>query len=83
MKKHDRRTGIALLMCLLLSLQMCLPPSAVLAVDNGNQDGVTEPLQEITYTASGYSGEYDGNLHSISVSAPEGGQRELRYIPKW
>lgn len=72
MKKYNRRTGIALLLCLVLSLQMCLPPSAVLAEENGNQDGATEVLPEIDYSVSGYEGVYDGNPHSISVSAPEG-----------
>ena len=56
MRKQDRRTGIALLLCLMLSLQMCLPPASVLAET------------AIDYTAEGYSGTYDGQLHSITVN---------------
>ena len=73
MKKHNRRTGIALLLCLVLSLQMCLPPSAVLAEENGNQDGATEELPEIDYSVGDYDGTYDGQPHSITltVSTPD------------
>ena len=68
MKKHNRRTGIALLLCLVLSLQMCLPPSAALAEEGGNQDGATEVLPEIDYSVGGYDGTYDGQPHSITLT---------------
>ena len=72
MKKYDGRRGIALLLCLLLCLQMCLPPTAVLAEDS---------QQNIEYTASGYSGTYDGKPHSISVNVttPEGATVSYAY----
>ncbi|MGN8755792.1 hypothetical protein [Blautia sp. HCP3S3_C4] len=68
MKKYNRRTGIALLLCLVLSLQMCLPPSAALAEEGGNQDGATEILPEIDYSVSGFDVEYDGQPHSITLT---------------
>lgn len=60
MQKSDRRIGFALL---LLCLLMALLPAAALAE---NSDSVTE------YTIEGYSSEYDGQPHSITLNLKQG-----------
>ena len=61
MKRRDGRSGIALLLSLLLALQLCLTPMAVLAEDSSYDDGIR---------ITGYSGTYDGKAHSITVTIP-------------
>ena len=60
MQHSNRRTGFALL---LLCLLMALLPAGMLAE---NSDSVIE------YTIEGYSGEYDGQPHSITLNLKQG-----------
>ena len=71
MKRRDGRGGIALLLSLLLALQLCLTPMAVLAEDQQYEDG-TE-LLEIEYTVDGFDVEYDGTPHSIKLNVKTSG----------
>ena len=66
MKRRDGRSGIALLLSLLLALQLCLTPMAVLAEDDSYDDG-TE-LLEIKFSVTYLEVDYDGKPHTIGLS---------------